>query len=103
MIVTSTMALYAEEKGIMDKSGELAPCLRVSYLQYVNSFRHCLIAIYEHGQKKPKKLPGLEDYLSKYNEKEESENEGHRSQAKKEAGFDCPTTRFEAENQNGSG
>ena len=80
LIMISAMATHVENTAIMDKSGELAPCLRASFLQYTNTFRHCLVAAFEHGGKKPKKSADLKDYLeSNYPKKEENENDSRES------------------------
>lgn len=79
LIIISVMADHVEKNGIM-QGNELAPCLRTSFLAYVNSFHHVLNTCFGHGQKqkgKHPKVPSLEDYLRGKTTKEDTQNEGH--------------------------
>jgi hypothetical protein len=73
LIIISAMASHVENGAIMEGK-ELAPCLRASFLQYTNTFRHCLIAAFEHGGKKSKKIPDLKDYLENLPKEEHTDD-----------------------------
>jgi len=73
LIILGKMSEYVESVGIMGKDGQLAPCLRTSYLAYVNTLRHCLNAAYEQGKRKPK-TPDLRDYLENNHQEKEDRN-----------------------------
>lgn len=70
LIVISKMAEHVEATGII-QGDSLAPCLKTSFIAFVNSFRRTLEAAFEHGKVKGKKPPNLGDYLKEnYGEEE---------------------------------
>ena len=79
LIIISAMATHVENTTIM-QGNELAPCLRSSFLAYNNTFRHTLLAAFEHGGKKPKKTADLKDYLeSNYPKQKEEQTDDNRA------------------------
>ncbi len=83
LIIISAMGFHIEKVGVM-AGDELVPCLRSSYLQYVNSLRHTLSAAFEHSQKKPK-TPNLRDYLTQnYPNPKEGNTDGRENSVPKE-------------------
>jgi hypothetical protein len=64
LIILRCMAEHVEGHGVIDGKGNLAPCLRQSYISYLNSFRHTMASIYERGDKRGPKAPSLKDILN---------------------------------------
>jgi hypothetical protein len=64
LIILRHMAEHVEDKGITDHDGQLAPCLRQSYVSYLNSFRLTMDSIYSRNGKKPRRTPSLADIIS---------------------------------------
>ena len=63
LIILRSMSLHVQKEGIMADDGNVAPCLRTSYIAYSNSFRRLLESIYERADKKPPKKISLDDYI----------------------------------------
>jgi hypothetical protein len=64
LIILRCMAEHVEGEGIMEKDGQLAPCLRHSYVSYLNSFRLTMEAIYaRNGKKASSKIPSIHDLM----------------------------------------
>jgi hypothetical protein len=64
LIILRSMAEYVESGGIIEGDGQLAPCLRHSYVSYLNSFRLTMEAIYaRNGKKASSKIPSIHDLM----------------------------------------
>lgn len=74
LIIISAMATHVEETGTV-QNNQLAPCLKTSFIAFVNSFRRTLEAAFEHGKVKGKKPPNLRDYLKENYREEERKSE----------------------------
>jgi hypothetical protein len=70
MIILRNMASYVEKEGVMGADGSLQPCLKTSYIAYVNSFSRIMSLIYERAKNKPPRVPNLEDWIEEQNKKE---------------------------------
>jgi hypothetical protein len=73
LIILSKMSEWVESHGIIQPDGQLAACLRHSFISYQNTLRINLIACHEHMKKRAKssKIPTLEDLLKESSQKEE--------------------------------
>jgi hypothetical protein len=64
VIILRSMGAYAEERGVMAEDGNLVPCLRSSYIAYLNSFRLTMESIYSRaGKSKKAKIPSIKDII----------------------------------------
>lgn len=63
LITLRAMSEHVEATGIVGEDGALAPCLRNSYVSFLNSFRLSMQAIYERSDKRPPKTPSLNDWI----------------------------------------
>jgi len=54
-----------KQPNIVQKDGEILPCLGKNYVTYSESLRRDLQFIYELANKKPSKIPDLDDYIKK--------------------------------------
>jgi hypothetical protein len=64
LIILRCMAAHVEETHVIDNKGQLAPCLRQSFVSYLNSFRLTMESIYSRNDKKPPNVKRLNDLLN---------------------------------------
>ena len=62
LILLRCMSQHVEKNGIIEKNGELAPCLRSSFISYTNAFRRTMREIYAHRSVRAEE-PSLEKII----------------------------------------
>ena len=70
LIILRSMSLYVGKEGIMADDGNVAPCLKTSFIAYQNSFRRTLEIIYSRKGLRPPKMKSLSDIIEAGDENE---------------------------------